>query len=64
MVKTRDIFKKIGDFKFREQAQEIPPMTRSCGGDLIGKADQDSWDSLDLLKHWPRNQSLSVYCLL
>ena len=64
MVKTRDIFKKIGDIKFWEQAQEIPPMTRSCGGDVTGKADQDSRDSLDLLKHRPQNQSLSVYCLL
>ena len=28
------------------------------------KAEQDSRDSLDLLKHQPRNQSLSIYCLL
>ena len=28
------------------------------------KADQDSRDSLDLLKHLPPNQNLSVYCLL
>ena len=28
------------------------------------KAEQDSRDSLDLLKHWPRNKSLSIYCLL
>ena len=48
----------------REPAQKIPPMTRSCGGDLTGKADQDSRDSLDLLEHLPRNQNLSVYCLL
>ena len=33
-------------------------------GDLTGKADQGSRDSLDLPKHRPRNQSLSVYCLL
>ena len=32
--------------------------------DLTGKADQDSRDSLDLLKHLPQNQNLSVYCLL
>ena len=38
-------------------------MTRSCGGELTGKADQDLRD-LDLLEHLPRNQSLSVYCLL
>ena len=28
------------------------------------KADQDSKDSLDLFEHLPRNQNLSVYCLL
>ena len=28
------------------------------------KVDQDSRDSLDLLKHLPQNQNLSVYCLL
>lgn len=39
-------------------------MTRSCGGDLTGKVDQDSRDSLDLLEHQPGKQSLSVYCLL
>ena len=33
-------------------------------GDLTGKADQDSRDSLDLLEHLPQNQNLSVYCLL
>ena len=33
-------------------------------GDLTGKADQDSRDSLDLLEHRPQNQSLSVYYLL
>ena len=31
--------------KCREPAQEIPPMTRSCGGELIGKADQNLGDS-------------------
>ena len=38
----------------REPAREIPPMTRSCGGDLTSKADQDSKDSLDLLEHLPQ----------
>ena len=52
------------DMHCREPAQEIPPMTRSYGGDLTGKADQDLRDSLDLLEHLPWNQSLSVYCLL
>ena len=47
-----------------EPTREILPMTRSCRGDLTGKADQDSRDSLDLLEHLPQNQSLSVYCLL
>ena len=32
--------------------------------DPTGKADQDSRDSLDRLKHLPRYQNLSVYCLL
>ena len=36
-------------------------MTRPCGGDLTGKEDQDLRDSMDLLKHLPRNQSV---CLL
>ena len=40
----------------REPAWEIPPMTRSCGGDLTGKADQDSRDSLDLLEHLPKTK--------
>ena len=35
-------------------------MTRSCGGDLTGKVDQDSRDSLDLLEHLPQNQNLSA----
>ena len=40
----------------REPAGEIPPMTRSCRGDLTGKADQDSRDSLDLLEHLPQTK--------
>ena len=52
MGKTRDLC--------WEPAQEIPPMTRSCGRDLMSKADQDSRDPLDLLKHLPQNQNLSV----
>ena len=43
-----------------EPARESPPMTRSCGRDLMGKADQDSGDPLDLLEHLPQNQNLSV----
>ena len=39
-----------------EPAREIPPMTRSCGGDLTGKADQDLRDFLDLLKHLPQTK--------
>ena len=38
-------------------------MTRSCGGDLIGKVDQDPRAPLDLLKHLPPNQNLSIVCL-
>ena len=52
------------DHNCQEPAQETPPMTRSWGGDLTGKADQDSRDSLDLLEHLPWNQNLSVYCYL
>ena len=55
---------EVGMAICQEPAQEIPSMTRSSGRDLTGKADQDSRDSLDLLKHLPQNQSLSVYCLL
>ena len=44
----------------REPAREIPPMTRSCGRDLTGKANQDLRDPLDLLEHLPQNQNLSV----
>ena len=44
----------------QEPAQEIPPMTRSCGGGLMSKADQELRDPLDLLKHLPQNQNLSV----
>ena len=40
----------------REPAGEIPPMTRSCRGDLTSKVDQDSGDSLDLLKHLPQTK--------
>ena len=40
----------------QEPAWEIPPMTRSCGGDLTGKVDQDSRDSLDLLEHLPQTK--------
>ena len=40
----------------QEPAWEIPPMTRSCGGDLTGKVDQDSRDSLDLLDHLPQTK--------
>ena len=40
----------------REPAREIPPMTRSCRGDLTGKPDQDSRDSLDLLEHLPQTK--------
>ena len=43
-----------------EPARESPPMTRSCRRDLMGKADQDSGDPLDLLEHLPQNQNLSV----
>ena len=38
--------------------------THDMRRDLTGKADQDSRDSLDRLKHLPRYQNLSVYCLL
>ena len=34
-----------------EPAWESPPMKRSCGRDLTGKADQDSSYSLNLLEH-------------
>ena len=40
----------------REPAREIPPMTRSCRGDLTGKVDQDTRDSLDLLEHLPQTK--------
>ena len=40
---------------------ESHPWQRSCGEDLKAKANQDSRDPLDLLKHLPQNQSLSYY---
>ena len=41
--------------------QEIPPMTRSCGRDLLSKASGLEGPHLpDLLKHLPQNQNLSV----
>ena len=51
MGKTRDLC--------WEPAQEIPPMTRSCGRDLISKA-SGLEGHLDLLKHLPQNQNLSA----
>ena len=51
----------LGLGKCREPAWEIPPMTRSCGRDLMSKADQDLRDPLDLLEHLPPNQNLSYY---
>ena len=55
----------IGMGSCQEPAREIPPMTRSCGGDLTGKVDQDLRDSLDLLEHLPPNQNLStVYYIM
>ena len=48
-----------------EPARESPPMTRSCGRDLMGKADQDSGDPLDLLEHLPQNPKsicLTILC--
>ena len=45
----------------QELAREIPSMTRSCGGGLTSKADQESRDPLDLLEHVPQNQNLSYY---
>ena len=46
----------------REPAQEIPPMTRSCGETWRGKVSQVWRDPLP--EHLPGNQNLSVYCLL
>ena len=51
MLFRQEIWKEVMDC--REPAWEIPPMTRSYGGDLTGKADQDSRGSLDLLEHVP-----------
>ena len=49
----------------REPPQEISPMTRSCGRDLMSKADQNSRDPLNLLKHLSQNQNLStVYYIM
>ena len=39
-------------------------MTRSCGGDLTGKAGQDSRDSLDLLEHLPQTKICLLYTIL
>ena len=47
-----------------EPAREIPPTTRSCGGDLTSKADQDSRDSLDLLEHLPQTKICLLYTIL
>ena len=48
-----------------EPPQEIPPMTRSCGRDLMSKADQNSRDPLELLEHLLQNQNLStVYYIM
>ena len=48
-----------------EPPQEISPMTRSCGRDLMSKADQNSRDPLNLLKHLSQNQNLStVYYIM
>ena len=50
----------------QEPAQEIPLMTRSCGRDLMSKADQDSRDPLDLLDHLPPKPEsvlLTILCL-
>ena len=44
----------------QEPAREFPPMTRSCRRALMGKVSQDSRGPLDLLKHLPQNQNLSV----
>ena len=46
----------------REPAWEIPPMTRSCGESWWGKVSQVSRGPLP--EHLPRNQNLSVDCLL
>ena len=49
---------------FREPAREFPPMTRSCGRALTGKASQGSRTTLppnpDLPECLPPNQNLSV----
>ena len=39
-------------------------MTRSCGGDLTGKVDQDSRDSLDLLEHLPQTKICLLFTIL
>ena len=44
----------------REPAWEFPPITRSCGRALMGKASQGSRVPLDLPEHLPQNQNLSV----
>ena len=48
----------------RDPARESPPMTRSCGRVLVGKASQNSRGApLGLPECLPQNQSLSVLLL-
>ena len=54
--------KKKKNRRCREPAPEIPPMTRSCIETWWGKASQVSGGPLP--EHLPRNQNLSIYCLL
>ena len=56
----RPQFSLRGNLECWEPAWEIPAMSRSCRRDLTGKVDQDSRDPLELLKHLPPNQNLSV----
>ena len=57
--------KPSSNISCQEPPREIPPMTRSCGRDLTTKADQNSRDPLNLLKHLLQNQNLStVYYIM
>ena len=56
--------KPSSNISCQEPPREIPPMTKSCGRDLMSKADQNSRDPLNLLKHLAQNQNLSTVIIL